>query len=78
MECKTTSGPRLWCLIYLFSIHFQNCVQLKCPKHLVSYFIPNCLSLGTRTFRDGHLLNLKQVKTATEQSTFQYSAAKNY
>ena len=48
-----------------------------CPEELTSY-LPSCSSMHGRQFKDNSLLHLPKTKSAVGQSTFLYSAARDW
>jgi hypothetical protein len=60
-----------------FQLIFKIVNNFRCPEPLVSY-LPSRSSIHGKHFRDNTLLHLPKAKSATGQSTFQFSAARDW
>ena len=60
-----------------FHLIFKIVNNVTCPESLVSY-LPTRSSKHNRHFRDRTLLHLPKAKFAAGQSTFQFSAARDW
>ena len=60
-----------------FILIFKIVQNQQCPEKLVAY-LPRRNSMHNKCLRGSTLLNLPKARTATCQSTFQYSAARDW
>ena len=60
-----------------FQLSYRTVNNVMCPEQLVSY-LPSRSSMHGRQIRDNSQLHLPKTKSAMGQSTFQYSAARDW